>query len=124
MVKHAQMWMEIVPSKYTLLGWDGEETFYFREEPKDGTQRLWAFKPGEGERPRQVAETPADLREGARVSMLDRVRAPGTFRPEDEPSVRAAHVRGSGLESPSGHWVAAITRWVYGPEDVVVISKE
>ena len=43
---------------------------------------------------------------------------------KDEPSIRAVHVRGDGMESLSGRWVAAITKWVYGPEDVVVLSKE
>ncbi len=122
--KHAQMWMEIVPSRYTLLGWEGDEVLYYREETRDGSQRLWAYRPAEEPAPRPIAEIPRGLQEGARVSVLDRVIAPGTFRPEDEPSVRAAHVRGSGLESPSGRWVAAITRWVYGPEDVVVLWKE
>ncbi len=123
-VKHAQMWMEIVPSKYTLLGWDGGEAFYYREEAKDGPQRLWSFRPSEEEQPRQVAEIPSVLQEGARVSVLDRVRAPGALRPEDEPSIRPAHLRGDGLECPSGRWVAVISKWVYGPEDVVVLSKE
>ncbi len=124
LLKHAQMWVEIVPASYTLMGWDGEEALYYSEKTKTGSEQLWAFRPGEETAPRLATEIPSGLREGARVSVLDRVRAPGTFRPEDEPSVRAAHVRGSGLESPSGRWVAAITKWVYGPEDVVVLSKE
>lgn len=123
--KQAQRWMEVVPSKYILLGWDGEEAFYYREEPRGDSQRLWVFEPGRDGKPRQIAEIPSGLQMGgARVSVLDRVRAPGALRPEDEPSIRSVHVRGDGLESPNGRWAAVLSKWIYGPEDVVILWKE
>lgn len=57
------------------------------------------------------------------MPVLDLVRAPGVVNPEDEPSVRRMHVKGDGLESLNGRWVAVVSRWTYGPEDVLVLTQ-
>ncbi len=123
MTKRAQRFMEITPSRYTLLGWDDGDVLYYRDESKGSPSRIWAFAPGREELPREVVQAPPHISaEGQQSSVLGWVRS-ATSSPEHEPSDRSVKVRGGGLKSPSGRWMAVATRWIYGPEDVIVLSE-
>lgn len=121
--KRAQDFMDMVPCRHTLLGWDSEEVLYYREESMAQPSRIWAFAPGREQQPREVVAAPSDLvADGEQPSVLEWVRS-STSRPEHESNDRRIKLRGSGLRSPSGRWVAAITQWIYGPQDVILLSK-
>ncbi|MHB0870948.1 MAG: hypothetical protein ACYC5J_16055 [Chloroflexota bacterium] len=122
-LRRGQDFMDMVPCRHTLLGWDSEEVLYYREESMAQPSRIWAFAPGREQQPREVVAAPSDLvADGEQPSVLEWVRS-STSRPEHESNDRRIKLRGSGLRSPSGRWVAAITQWIYGPQDVILLSK-
>ncbi len=68
-------------------------------------------------------EPPGIIPDSPPVSVIDWVRWPGSD-PAFERSLRGIKVREAGIGSPSGRWVAVISRWTYRPEDVIVLFKE
>ncbi len=110
--KRSQSIVEVRPCTYTLLGWSNDNALYYQEQCGGAAARTLAFKPGRDTRP-WLARTPglgeplpelsADSPE---ASVLELVRAPGTWPPHEEPNVRRVCVRGSGVISSDGRWVA------------------
>lgn len=110
---------------YSLLGWDGEGTLFYLEDCQDSDARLWSFDPEDSRGPYHVETVAANLVQEtvARDSILEMVRSPLVRPREAEPNVRALEVRADGLASPDGRWVAAVVRHIYGPEDVIVLTR-
>ncbi len=119
LTKRARVTLEQRPCTYTLLGWDAD-TLYFQAACADGEQ-VWRYQPGAGHSAESVRETPPALSR-IKQSALEVVRADGVQPAHLEPSTRAVNLRGEGLASPDGRYVAVIARHIYGPEDVLVIA--
>lgn len=122
--KHAQASTEITPCEYTLLGWRDDGTLYYQAACGGAGPQVWRFDPSKASSAQRVAQAPADLtRQRPAASILEWLRAPEVYPPEEEPNARRVAVQDSGLTSPDGHWVAVVVGHLYGPQDVVVLSE-
>lgn len=118
--RHFQLAAEIAAERYRLLGWDGENTLYYRAEQTPGEARILAFKPG-GAEPQVVAEAPAALHSDAVwPSIFTWVRGL-SWLPSGEEAMRAGHIKGKHMTSPDRQWIAVVSRHFYGPEDVLLL---
>ncbi len=131
--KRAQQFAEVRPCTYSLVGWTPEDTLHYREECKGVAPQMKAIAPGREEQPRVVEDTPPEASAGTRVPAADLVRSPAwVFGPdgrlvEDAEAERSSvriKLRGDGLASANGQWVAVVARHIYGPEDVLLLSKD
>lgn len=124
-VKSYQRFFEIRPCEYTVLGWSAEGALFYQEACRDNLPQIWAYDPDEGTEPRRVEAALIDLLQEAvpRSSILEWVRSPRVRPADAEPMVRNLKVRVDGLASPDGRWVAVVVRYIYGPEDVIVLGQ-
>jgi hypothetical protein len=123
-LKSYQMFFEMRPCEYALLGWSAGGALYYQEACREGEPRIWAADPEARGRPSQVTAPPAGLLQETvpRRSILEWARSPMVYPADAEPDVRALEVRVDGIASPDGRWVAVVVRHIYGPEDVIVLS--
>lgn len=121
-VKASQVTTEQCPCQYELLGWSADGQLYYQATCGAETQ-AWRYIPSLN-RSERISMVPADLNQATISSsqVLAMVRAAGVWPPDSEPVMRRLHVRGKGLVSPDGRWSAIVTRHVYGPEDVAVLT--
>lgn len=135
--KRAQRFAELRPCDYSLLGWSADDTLYYREACRGVAPQVKAVAPAQEGSPRQVEAAPPDVSAEGRLSAADRVRSPAWTRGPDgrlvESAIESAEaerssirikLRETGLASPSGRWVAVVARHIYGPEDVLILSKD
>ncbi|MGB5933274.1 MAG: hypothetical protein WBH57_09440 [Anaerolineae bacterium] len=124
-VKRGQAFWEIRTCDYIVQGWSSDGVLYYEEACKDRAPQVWAYNPDLDSHPRQVDAAPIDLMQKTvpRSWILERVWSPGVHPSDAEPGVRAIKVREHGVASPDGRWVAVVVRWVYGPEDVIVLAS-
>jgi hypothetical protein len=123
MVKRAQLGAELVPCRYTLLGWGEAGDLYYQSDC-GADSRLWTLAPDREAAPRAVAEAPAGLvAKESQSAVVGVVRYPSSD-PSTEANLRLAAIRGKvGLPSPDGRRVALVSRHIYGPEDVLLVSR-
>lgn len=127
LVKSYQMFFEMRPCEYELLGWTEGGQLYYRESCRkrdSQVSQVWAYDPDRRGRPRP-AGVPPNLSQQVvpRESLLEWVRSPRVWPADAELNVRRLEVRVDGLASPDGQWVAAVVRHIYGPEDVIVVGE-
>ncbi len=122
-VKRAQLGAELLPCRYQLLGWSGAGELYY-QSTCDADSRLWAVAPDPEATPRAVTEAPIGLvAEESQSAVVGAVRHVGSD-PLYESNLRLAAIRGKvGMPSPDGRWVALVSRHIYGPEDVLIVSR-
>jgi hypothetical protein len=125
-VKRYQATLETRTCDYAVLGWSPESVLFYEENCQDSRPRIWAYDPDEDRRARLVAAAPGNLVQEPipRKSVLEQVRVPSVRPADAEPMVRNLAVRVDGLASPDGRWVGVVVRYVYGPEDVLVLAQE
>jgi len=122
--KRAQVSLEIRPCEYTLLGWTPDNTLHYRAVCENRPAQMWAYDPQQYRLALEAAEPFAKLvQDTSGVTVLDQVRASGVYPPEEEFNARCMAVRGSGLLSPNGHWVAVLVQHLYGPQDVLILEQ-
>ncbi len=121
--KRIQVFMEIRPCDYMVLGWSAEGVLFYQEACQDNFQ-VWAYDPAKESKPYRVEAVPTDLLQEIvpRRSVLNWVQSPGVRPADVEPMVRNLEIRADGLASPDGRWVAVVVRHIYGPEDVIVLE--
>ncbi|MGE5617941.1 MAG: hypothetical protein ACM3US_01640 [Sphingomonadaceae bacterium] len=131
--KRAQVAAEHRPCDYSLLGWSADDALYYQEGCRGGAPRIMAIAPGREEQPRVVERVPPDISAESKLSAASLVRSNSrVFGPdgrllesaEAERSRIRIKLREGGLESPDGRWVAIVARHIYGPEDVLILSKD
>jgi hypothetical protein len=124
--KSYQSFVETRTCEYTVLGWGSEGTLYYQETCEDGDPQTWSYAPGFESEPSAIEASPPDLFQQTvpRRAILDWVRAQRVRPADAEPSVRGLAVRVDGLASPDGRRVAVVVRYIYGPEDVLVLESE
>jgi hypothetical protein len=123
-VKRYETFMEIQTCELALVGWSAKGVLFYTRDCRNSPARTWAYDPGQGARPCQVAAVRVGLVQDAVSASVIRelVRSP-SVRPRDaEPMVRNLAVRSSGPASPGGRWLAVVVRHVYGPEHVIVLE--
>lgn len=122
--KRAQVSLEIRPCEYTLLGWTPDNTLHYRAVCENRPAQVWAYDPQQSSLALKAAEPFAKLvQDTPGVTVLDQVRASGVYPPEEEFNARRMAVRGSGLLSPNGHWVAVLVQHLYGPQDILILEQ-
>lgn len=120
-VKRAQVAREERPCTYTLLGWSDAGVLYYQAQCGQAPPALRAYDPRGGSTagsamPERLWQQSPD------VSPLEQVRA-FVYPPSLEPSLRRLALQGPALASPDGGYTAVVARHVYGPEDVIVLSR-
>ena len=123
-IKSTQITVELETCHYTLLGWDITQKLFYKEQCYSGPEQVWSYDPAQ-QRAQSVLSEPSDLVMNTcpGIVVSDWVRVPLVYPPEAEPDVRRAHLEGNSRPSPDCRWIAAITRYIYGPEDVVLLRK-
>jgi hypothetical protein len=121
-VKMSHVVSERRPCEYTLLGWSEDNRLHYQADCGDVAH--WRYDPVTGRQERTTA-VPTGLNQTlvSEKDVLAMVRADGVRPKEYEPTTRPIYVRSQGHVSPDGQWTAVITRHLYGPEDVVVLSN-
>jgi hypothetical protein len=122
-VKSAQAAAEIRPCTYSLLGWSKDGTFYYQARCSNDTLQTWAIIPDREANAHPVTSAPLELFiEWAPVKVYDLVRAEGVRPIIEEANARRVYLQEGSLLSPDGYWVALVARYLYGPEDVVIVQ--
>jgi len=122
--RQSDVWWEIRRCEYELVGWDEDETLFYNELCDELPVQLWAYNPDQRKVPEPVDALPETLYpQVTDPKASDYVRA-DAYPPSAEESVRALAFRKPWVISPTGRWVAAVARHIYGPEDVIIISTE
>jgi len=137
-VKMAYFFSEDVPCEYDLLGWSAENQLYYHSEC-EGEEQIWLVDPDQPDKATPTTDLPNDLtqkasqketgrrskeQEALRQEVLEMVRAERVRPERAERSVRETYLREGSLRSPDGQWIAAITRYVYAPQDVLLIRAQ
>ncbi len=120
--RQSESWWEIRRCEYELIGWDEDETLFYREQCDELPEQLWAYNPNRRTSPEPVEALPETLYpQVSDPNAIDYVWA-DAYPPSAEESVRAISFPRPWVISPTGRWVAAVARHVYGPEDVIIVS--
>jgi len=122
-LRNAQVFGEMTPCQYTILGWSGS-TLLYRAECSGKHPQIWQFTPDVSEEPTLYVENvPNTLHKQQldRRILLSHLYAPGVYPPGEEYAVRSLFVPDAPLVSPDGDWVAFITRRPYSVQDVMVM---
>ncbi|MCA9994278.1 MAG: hypothetical protein KDE56_00940 [Anaerolineales bacterium] len=117
--------LEMQPCAYELLGWDADNWLYY--EALCGSEvQVWQYLPTQSAHHLQVPHSPNTLETAvmAKKEMLDIVRATGVRPKKYESVTRPLLLKSEGIISPNGQWTALIVQHVYGPQDVVLLTKE
>ncbi len=122
-VKMSQVITEKRPCEYRLLGWDEDSQLYY-QAMCDTEIQFWRYGITPAVRNERVSNVPADLVQImiSKQDMLEMVRADSVRPAKYESTTRPLHVQSEGYLSPNRRWVAVVTRHIYGPEDVVILT--
>jgi len=116
-VKRAQLFTEIQPCDYTLLGWATDTTLYYQENCSDNSQ-IWAYQPVT-----QLLQSVDTLPD----NLVTQYQAYG--------DIKGLHIISDSLidsftwqailgsriyVSPNTKWQSAVVHHLYGPADVIV----
>lgn len=117
------------PCKYILLGWAGAENLYYQASCKgySGQYNITTIVNynHQNKTLTDVKNIPINL-DGIGVQKADillKVRAYGIKPVEFEPYTRQIYIRGDGIASPDNKWMAIVSGWDFGPEDILIVSK-
>ena len=120
-VKSLQAITEQTPCHYTLLGWQDETDFYYEAVCGQRSQ-LWRYTVATGLLEKATA-APNDLYAETipAENMTESVLA--NVYPRELATVsREVFIEGDAFPSPDGRFTALISRHVYGPQDVLLLS--
>ncbi len=120
--KSARNFAESPACTYTLLGWDRMGWFYYGEECETGVRvmRYDPQHPEAGSVPVMGGMPDVSMAIIPKDEALTMVRAQ-VWPKEDEEAVRRLSL-GTATRSPDGRWAAMLVRYVYGTQDVLIIS--
>lgn len=107
---------EVARCAYALRGWDADGNLYYTETCSQRVNE-WRCSPATDTRTRLTLSLPNEMHQQAVSRPADKVTA---RLPQDE-ALRVT-VREPVLRSPDGAWDAFVAKYVYGPEDVVVVA--
>ncbi len=121
-IKTLQTIAEQVPCTYQLLGWQSGDAFYYRSEC-DGNGRIWRYVIAD-----DAVEPAAAAPDGlyaAPIPASDVIEGVlADVYPRDLATVsRETFIVGDALSSPDGRTIALISRHVYGPQDVLLLTS-
>lgn len=103
---------------YALRGWDEDGNLYYTETCGQRVYE-WRYTPATDTRTRLALSLPDDMHQQTVSRPTDRVAA----RLSNDETLLIT-VREPVLRSPNGAWDAFVSRYIYGPEDVVIVSGE
>lgn len=121
-IKTVQAIIEKTPCSYTLLGWQDEESLYYEADCAGGSQ-LWQYLVSANRSEKITAVPPelytemvpaTDITEGVLADIYPR---------ELSTVSRETFIVGDVLPSPNGRFIALISRHVYGPQDVLLLTS-
>jgi hypothetical protein len=120
--RQSETFWEIRRCEYEIIGWDEDERLFYKARCDGDSEQLWAYQPDARTGPEPAAAIPDTLYPIVSLpEAIDYVQA-DVYPPSAEESVRRLSFPPPWSVSPTGHWVAAVARHVYGPEDVIVVS--
>lgn len=116
---------DIRPCEYTLAGWQNDVTLVFRWSCSNNNTGVIAHNL-DTHHVQPLDGVPANLivRPVAKLIALEWLRAEGVRPVGYESITRPLMAKGDGLLSPDGKYLALISRSIYGPEDVLVLSAK
>lgn len=109
---------EVCRCAYTLDGWDDNRALYYTETCGQRVHR-WRYVPETDIHTRVDQAISVQLSQHRVSRPTDRVTS---RMPNDESMLLT--IRETVLRSPDNTWDAFVSRYVYGPEDVVVVAAE
>ena len=120
-VKTSQDYVEKTPCEYELLGWSADNRLYY-QAICDAEAQIWQYSPTESGSHVQVSSDLPDLS----ISTVPRSTAlrmvQGRYGSTEE-WMEVIHLIGEGVVSPDGQFVAMVTRYVYGTQDVILLTE-
>lgn len=128
--KNAATILEWNPCNYHLLGWQ-EETLFYQENCWNGMEKIWKFTADRSQTAEQYTGTlPTDLQatllSGSDVSAVVNWFQPQALKTNSEFSdiaILGLALRNGIMLSPNHRLAVVAQQHVYGPEDVLVLSK-
>lgn len=120
--KTLQAIVEYVPCTYTLLGWQGENALYYQSTCGDREQ-LWRYDLA-SEKVEKAAAPPDELYAVPTPfsTIIDNLIVTNIYPPELATVSQQTFTRGEPLGSENGRYTALVSRHVYGPQDVVILT--
>lgn len=120
-IKTLQAIAEQTPCTYQLLGWQETDALYY-ESTCDGTRRIWRYTVANAVS-EPVTSVPAGLYNEAVPAADIVVGVLANVRPRELATVsREVFIAGDALPAPDGRFTALVSRHVYGPQDVLLLS--
>jgi hypothetical protein len=113
-----------VPCTYTILGWDQDDNLYYRSVC-EGLSETYVYSPT-AQTHTISQQIPEELTKDAYPDeqLLERVRATGVRPQKHEPYTRPILLMdGTATVSPTGAYIAFITKRLYSVQDIVLISQ-
>lgn len=124
LTKNIQSFKEEVPCTYTILGWDKDDNLYY-QSVCDGLSEMSVYAPMT--QTNSISQhIPEELSKDAYPDeqLLEMVRATGVRPRKHEPYTRPLHLMaGTVTISPTGSYIAFVTKRIYSVQDVVMISQ-
>lgn len=124
LTKNLQDLKEEVPCTYTILGWDQDDSLYYQSVCK-GFPKTYVYSSTAGTNSLSQ-KIPEELTEDAYPDeqLLEMVRATGVRPQKHEPYTRPILLMdGKATISPTGKYIAFITKRLYSVQDIVLISQ-
>jgi hypothetical protein len=119
-VKTSQDFVEKKPCEYELLGWSVDNRLYYQAECGAETQ-IWQYPTESGRHMQVESDLPSLNRSTVPDSTALRM-VRGRF-PAHGYEVDPHLLKSEGVVSPDGQWVAIVTQYVYGTQDVIVLTE-
>jgi len=122
-LKNLQVVGEVTSCVYSLNGWEKQNLFY--TETCANTDKLFQFDFSSMKRTASNIDTKNLLTQKfLHADILDYFQIANIEPMDAEFSVRELSIKGDGMLSPNGEWIAIVARHIYGPEDVVVVKVQ
>ena len=124
LAKNFQDLTEQKPCTYEILGWDQDNNLYYRSVCRSVSE-TYAYSPAIGTNSLS-SKIPEELTEDAYpdAQLLEMVRAAGVRPKIHEPYTRPLYLTdGTATISPTGEYIAFVTKRLYSVQDIVVISQ-
>jgi hypothetical protein len=111
--------------QYTLLGWANSNTLYYQTSCPNSTQTtVVAYNVDAQTTVAGLASIPSLFYRINNLDALDHVHLVDFHPSELEAVTRPLFIKSECLTSPDRKYIAIVTRWLYGPEDVMILSQE
>lgn len=124
LTKNFQDLIEQEPCTYEILGWDQDNTLFYRSVCRTVSE-TYAYSPAAGTNSLSQ-KTPEELPKDAYSDeqLLEMVRATGVRPKIHEPYTRPLYlIEDTVTISPSGNYIAFISKRLYSVQDIVLISQ-